>query len=81
MTSAFVQTVQVNGLAGLWRGLTANLLKVRKFLISGFSRGFLSFIKEQKTTAFEERLAVLSHLVQYAKPLHQSFGLCFVLFN
>jgi len=28
MTSAFVQTVKVNGLPGLWRGLTANLLKI-----------------------------------------------------
>ena len=31
MTSAFVQTMKVNGMTGLWRGLTANLLKVRKF--------------------------------------------------
>jgi len=31
MTSAFVQTVKVNGFTGLWRGLTANLLKVRMF--------------------------------------------------
>ena len=35
MTSAFVQTVKVNGVTGLWRGLTATVLKVRKFLISG----------------------------------------------
>ena len=36
MTSAFVQTMKVNGMTGLWRGLTANLLKVRKFQISYF---------------------------------------------
>ena len=36
MTSAFVQTVKVNGFTGLWRGLTANLLKVRKVLIPEF---------------------------------------------
>lgn len=28
MTSAFVQTAKINGVTGLWRGLTANLLKI-----------------------------------------------------
>lgn len=28
MTGAFVQTVKVNGITGLWRGLSANLLKI-----------------------------------------------------
>ena len=32
MTSAFVQTVKINGVTGLWRGLTANLLKVDIFM-------------------------------------------------
>ena len=32
MTSAFVQTVKINGVTGLWRGLTANLLKVDIFI-------------------------------------------------
>ena len=32
MTSAFIQTVKVNGISGLWRGMTATLLKVTQLL-------------------------------------------------
>lgn len=32
MTSAFNQTVKVNGVSGLWRGMTATLLKVIQLL-------------------------------------------------
>ena len=33
MTSAFNQTVKVNGVSGLWRGMTATLLKVIQLLL------------------------------------------------
>lgn len=40
MTSAFVQTVKINGVTGLWRGLIANLLKVETFFIYFILFGF-----------------------------------------
>ena len=33
MVDCFVQTIKINGVTGLWRGNTANLLKVQTILL------------------------------------------------
>lgn len=48
MTSAFVQTVKVNGVTGLWRGLLANLLKI----VPNAGIMFLSFENSKRIFLF-----------------------------
>lgn len=48
MTSAFVQTVKVNGITGLWRGLTAYLLKI----VPNAGIMFLSFEYSKRVCLF-----------------------------
>ena len=64
MTSAFVQTVKVNGFTGLWRGLTANLLKVRKFLISEFYKDSSACFKVHLNPKYFFRLNKSLHLFE-----------------
>ena len=58
MISAFVQTMKVNGVTGLWRGLTANLLKVREVLILEFSNRILPCLSNAVFKSWEIRVWV-----------------------
>ena len=85
MTSAFVQTVKINGVTGLWRGLTANLLKVDIFTYSNLF-GFAWCMRIIKTAWLKNSAnqtwcichgKIQYHFHQPHSKLKHSFGVSF----